>query len=133
MNRKQLCALIALALGASVVDNAALANPQDTAFSYQGQLTSGSGLVNGTQTFSFWLYNVSSGGSPVAGPIVVSNVNVFDGLFSVDVDFGLFFDGSQQYWLQVGVGDALVSPGTVEYLSPRQPVNTVPVAQFAFN
>ncbi|MBS0486264.1 MAG: hypothetical protein JSS13_02895, partial [Proteobacteria bacterium] len=65
MNRKQLCALIALALGASTIGNQAAADPQGYAFSYQGQLTSGSGLVNNSnQTFTFTLYNVSSGGSP---------------------------------------------------------------------
>ncbi|MGH8041423.1 MAG: hypothetical protein ACREPN_05195, partial [Rudaea sp.] len=135
MNRKQLCALIALALGASVASNPALADPQTYAFSYQGQLTSSSGLVNNnSQTFTFTLYNVDSGGSPISGPgitnpLVVNNVLVADGLFSVDLNFGLVFDGSQQYWLEVTVGN-----GTgAQTLSPRQPVNTVPVAQFAFN
>ncbi|HSN01101.1 MAG TPA: hypothetical protein VLS52_08860, partial [Rudaea sp.] len=103
MNRKQLCALIALALGASTLGNQAVADPQTYAFTYQGQLTSGSGLVNNSsQTFTFTLYNTATGGTPVTvpsgyyNPLVVNNVLVADGLFSVDLDFGLFFDGSQE-------------------------------------
>ena len=96
MNRKQLCALIALALGASTIGNEALADPQSYAFSYQGQLTSGSGLVNNnSQTLTFTLYNVATNGTPVtvpngySNPLVVNNVLVADGMFSVDLDFGL--------------------------------------------
>jgi hypothetical protein len=130
MTKNRLSALIATALlFAPLLDAYAGSNAQTTAFTYQGQLSDGTGPVTSAtqQTFTFTLYDALSGGSavltPRANPQVVT-ATVTDGLFTVDVDFGKAFDG-QQYWLEIEVNG--------ETLSPRQPVNAVPVAQWALN
>ena len=139
MKHKQLCALIAAALmSASALNVTAGATPQTTAFTYQGQLSNNGGLVSsGTpQSFTFTLYDAETNGTP----IVVSGTNpatgnpytnplsesaiVTSGLFTVDLDFGQTFAG-QQYWLEIAVNG--------QVLTPRQRVNTVPVAQYALN
>src|SRR5689334_17242282 len=122
MNRNKLYVLIASALmtcGAAV-DNAVAAS-QTTAFTYQGQLNDHGALTSGTYPMTFTLYNAPTGGSIVGTPISQS-IQVINGLFTTDLDFGLIF-GPTQYYLEITVN------GT--QLSSRQLVNTVPVAQWA--
>src|SRR5580658_622638 len=75
---------------------------QGTAFTYQGQLNDGSNAANGSYDLRFHLYNASSGGSIIAGPITNSATPVSTGLFNVTLDFGAVFDGTV-LWLQIGV------------------------------
>ncbi len=101
------------------LSTAALAAP----ITYQGQLRDGSGPYDGTANMAFRLYNSPTGGSMVGSLVSLSNVQVNNGLFQVELDFGGgAFDGSQR-WLQVTVD------GTV--LHPRQPVTAAPMAHFA--
>ena len=139
MKHKQLCALIAAALMSAAAFNAsAAATAQTTAFTYQGQLSNNGGLVSSStqQSFQFTLYDAATGGQkvvvsgtnpltgqPYTNPLLVS-ANVVDGLFTVDVDFGQTFSG-QQFWLEVAVNG--------QAMTPRQQINTVPVAQYALN
>ena len=128
MKRKPLSVLVTAALMTfSAADVSALA-PQGTAFTYQGQLDNGGSLANGTYYFSFTLYDAPTGGNVVAGPLQ-QQIDVIDGLFTADLDFGLVFSG-YQYWLEVKVGS---SPGNEQPLTARQPINVVPVAQYAMN
>jgi hypothetical protein len=130
MTKNRLSALIATALLFAPLWHAhAGSGAQTTAFTYQGQLSDATGPVTSAtqQTFTFTLYDALSGGSAVLTPRAnpqILTAAVTDGLFSVDVDFGQAFDG-QQYWLEIAVNG--------QPLSPRQPVNTVPVAQWALN
>ena len=131
MKHKQLCALIAAALMSAAAFNstATTATAQTTAFTYQGQLSNNGGLVssNTPQSFTFTLFDAESLGSAVLTPKPnpqTLSATVVDGLFTVDLDFGLAFSG-QQYWLEIAVNG--------QTLTPRQRVNTVPVAQWALN
>src|SRR4051812_34143098 len=119
MKRNKMYALIAAAL-MTVSADAAIAANQTTAFTYQGQLNDHGVLTSSAYTMNFTLYDAGSGGNVIAGPLTQS-VQVINGLFTIDLDFGLVF-GSTQYYLQIDVN------GTP--LSSRQLVNTVPVAQF---
>jgi len=106
----------------------ALATPQSTAFTYQGQLNASGSPANGTYQFTFTLYNASSGGSVIGAPVQQA-IGVVNGLFTTDLNFGSVFTG-QQYWLDIQVGS---TTGNEQPLSARQPVNAVPVAQYALN
>jgi hypothetical protein len=106
---------------------------QTTAFTYQGQLlATGGGLVNDPAlTVTFALYDASSNGALVSVPTGMNPVStsgaVVDGLFTRSVDFGLIFDGTNQYWVEVAVVDG---SGT-HVLAPRTQITTAPVAQYA--
>lgn len=134
MKRNQLYAFVAAALlstGAIVTSTSAQAQAvmQTTAFTYQGQLVGSDGPVNNSspgRTFRFTLLDSSN--APVMGTSpVVATTPVVDGLFTANVDFGLVF-GSTQYNLQIEVLD----DNGYEMIG-TQPINTVPVAQYALS
>jgi hypothetical protein len=129
MKRKYLCALVAsLLLSAASMQVSAGTPPQTTAFTYQGQLNAGGTFATGQYQFTFTLYDAPTGGSPVAPPIQ-QNIQVINGLFTTDLDFGQIFNGLQ-YWLDIQIGTNIDNE---EELSARQPINVVPVAQYALN
>ena len=124
MKRNHLSALIAAAfLAATGGDLAAQTTAQTTAFTYQGQLDAGGTLATGTYQFTFTLYDAATGGNIIGSPQVQS-IDVVNGVFTTDLDFGLVFNGTQ-YWLEIKVGS--------QPLSERQIINVVPVAQYALN
>jgi len=131
MKRKPLCALLAaLMLSTATLDLAAQTQPQRTAFTYQGQLNASGALPTGLYQFTFTLYDAPVGGNPIAGATpLAQSIQVINGLFTTDLDFGQIFDGAQ-YWLEIKVGTSLDNE---EPLSDRQPINGVPVAQYALN
>ena len=90
-----------------------------TIITYQGQLQDGSGPFTGTANLTFELYDNDEAGSLIAGPLVKEAVDVVDGLFKVELDFGNSI-GSQARWLQIEV------EGTV--LANRQRISAVPLA-----
>jgi hypothetical protein len=96
-----------------------------SSFSYQGELKNASGPVQGTCAFQFVLFDAPSGGAQV-GTALNQSVQVVDGLFTVQLDFGAgAFDGTS-HWLQVAVQCAGDSVPTV--LAPRQQLTAVPYA-----
>ena len=131
MKRKPLCALLAaLMLSTATLDLAAQTQTQRTAFTYQGQLNASGALPTGLYQFTFTLYDAPVGGNPIAGATpLAQSIQVINGLFTTDLDFGQIFDGAQ-YWLEIKVGTSLDNE---EPLSDRQPINAVPVAQYALN
>ena len=103
---------------------------QGTAFSYQGQLSSGGGPANGLYNFRFSLYTaaLTNGLSPI-GSVTNQDVGVTNGLFTTTLDFGPGIFTGANYWLQIGVSATTGTTFTV--LSPLQPVLPVPYAIFA--
>ncbi len=72
--------------------------PLDTTITYQGRLRlNGGRYVSDRCDFQFELYDAATGGSRVGGPLAVSDVPVTDGYFTVELDFGSVFDGSDRY------------------------------------
>src|SRR5208282_1185251 len=74
---------------------------QGTAFVYQGQLQNNGSPASGTFNFTFSLFNVSSAGAAVAGPVVTNGVIVTNGLFAVTLDFGSSVWNGQTNWLEI--------------------------------
>ncbi|MEP6496313.1 MAG: hypothetical protein ABJF01_26835 [bacterium] len=124
MKRNRLCVLVASALiSMSAMEAAQSAQPQTTAFTYQGQLNASGAYPTGNYLFSFTLYDADTGGNAIGVP-VMQNILVINGLFTADLDFGAAFGGTQ-YWLEIAVNG--------QVLQNRQRVNSVPVADYALS
>lgn len=99
---------------------------QTSAFNYQGKLTEAGASANGTYQFTFRLYDSQAGGSQVGPTLSDVSINVADGSFSANLDFGAAaFAGGDRY-IDVSVrktaGDAYTP------LTPRQKINSAPYA-----
>ena len=127
MNPKFLCRFLCVAISICGIETLCA---QGTAFTYQGQLSSGGNPANGSYDLTFSLYNSTSLASPVvAGPVTNSAVAVTNGLFTVSLNFGPGIFSGTNYWLQIAVRPN--GPGSFTTLSPRQPLLPVPYAIFA--
>jgi hypothetical protein len=110
---------------------AAAAAETGTAFTYQGHLYDDYYAANGAFDFRFRLYAGESDPDQVGSDVVRDSVEVVDGYFAAELDFGGVFDGTDR-WLEIGVraGD-LEDPNEYTPLSPRQKVTASPYALFA--
>jgi hypothetical protein len=70
------------------------------------------------------LFGSPTGSDQVGSTVSTPSFPVVNGRFTTDLDFPGTFNGLQR-WLEVKVG--------TQVLSPRQPVNAVPVAQYALS
>jgi hypothetical protein len=103
------------------------ASPLGTAFTYQGFLRSPAGSpVTGICDFQFSLYDDASSGSQIGSTQTLSSVNLLDGRFTVQLDFGGQFTGEGR-WLQVALRCPAGSGGYT-VLAPRQSITPSPYA-----
>lgn len=105
---------------------------QTTAFTYQGRLAEGGQPANGIYDLQFNLYGLAAGGSALSAPLLVSDVGVSNGLFTVALDFGSAVSDGRSRWLEIEVRPG-ASTGAFTRLSPRQPVTPTPYALYASN
>ncbi len=99
-------------------------------FTYQGQLKQGGVPVSEPTAMRFSLWSTASHGLVIGSAIEVDPLDVVNGLFQVDLDFGIgAFDGNPR-WLQIELKDSF---GSYFSLEPRQPINPAPYALFALN
>ena len=117
-------ALLALLLTLNLQPSTASA--QGTAFTYQGRLNSGGSPATGNYDLTFSLFSVSTGGSPVAGPLTQTGVGVTNGLFTVLLDYGSGVFNGTTYWLEIGVRTN--GAATFATLAPRQQLTPTPYA-----
>lgn len=96
-----------------------------TSIPYQGRLMDNGVAANGIYDFGFGLFDVQSGGTPIA-TCQREDVSVTDGLFSTALDFGDVFNGTA-YWLGVTVRPG-ASGGSYTPLMPRSPMLPAPYA-----
>lgn len=103
-----------------------------TAFTYQGRLDDNGQPANGTYDFEFRVGDSPVGGLQIGSAVTVGDVVVTDGLFTVQLDFGMTpFNGADR-WLNVGVR-AGNSVGAYTSLAPRQQFTVTPYALYAMN
>jgi hypothetical protein len=125
MNLKNLPCLAAIVAAGFVH-----AHAQSTAFVYQGRLDTAGVPTNGTNDFSFALFDAAIGGIRVGDINRFNALGISNGLFTVTLDFGsAAFNGSPR-WLQIGVRPGS-SAGAFTELAPRQPITATPNAIFA--
>jgi hypothetical protein len=103
----------------------ACVHAQGTVFTYQGFLKVSGNPANANYDFQFSLWTAASGGLLVGATLTVPNVPVQNGLFTVSLDFGSVWDGSDRY-LQIAVRPA--GSGSYTTLSPRVKINPTPYA-----
>jgi hypothetical protein len=109
-----------------------VAGPVGSGFTYQGELQQLGGPADGVFDFEFNLYDVSVDGVALTAPSFLEGVNVQDGVFTVELDFGAAaFDGTQ-LWLDIAVRESGTGATYME-LSPRQKISPVPYALYAAN
>ena len=102
---------------------------QGTAFLYQGQLNDGGTAATGKYDLSCSLYDAVTNGNLVSITQTNLAVPVTNGLFTLTLDFGSIFTGTN-YYLAINVRTN-TSTGVFTTLWPRQPVLPVPYAIFA--
>jgi hypothetical protein len=101
---------------------------QGTAFTYQGQLRANNASASGSYDLTFSLFGTNTDGVAIAGPLTNSAVNISNGLFTVELDFGNQFSGAPR-WLEIGVRTN--GSGAFTTLAPRQPLTPAPYAIMA--
>jgi len=105
---------------------------QGTAITYQGLLKGGSGApASGSYDFRVLVYDASSSGTVVGGPLTNSATSVSNGLFTIGLDFGPGVFSGPDRWIEIGVrsnGAALFTT-----LTPRQKVTALPYSITAGN
>ncbi|MEM7032277.1 MAG: hypothetical protein AAF629_22190 [Chloroflexota bacterium] len=100
-----------------------------TAFSYQGHLMDGGQPANGDYDLQFRLDLTENGNDSIGPTLSKENVPIVDGVFTVALDFGNVFDGTQ-LWLEVSVRTSTSTDGYTT-LQPRQKISIVPFAAYA--
>jgi hypothetical protein len=96
---------------------------QTTEFTYQGSLKNGAVPAAGNYDFEFALFDSVAGGIQVGAAQTRSGVAVADGTFSVKLDFGGQFPGSNRF-LEIRVRQT--GGGAFTSLTPRQAVTSSP-------
>ena len=125
--------ILALALGLMVWSaKVSQAAPMGTAFTYQGRLIDANNAAEDLYDFQFNLYDDANTitGNQLGDAIDINELNVIDGYFTVELNFGSGIFTGNARWLEIGVrpGD---STGGFTTLSPRQEVTPTPYAIYA--
>jgi hypothetical protein len=108
-----------------------VAGPVGTAFNYQGLLLDNKLLAGGLYDFQFNLFDANIGGNELGAEVSKPEVNVIDGYFTVELDFGSVFVG-YGCWLEVSVRHYDQNdPCAYTVLSPRQKITPTPYALYA--
>jgi hypothetical protein len=105
---------------------APLASP-GTAFTYQGQLRNGAGVVNSTCDLEFGLWDALTLGTQVGVTQTKSAITVTNGLFSTPLDFGASAINGEARSLAMTVR-CPAGAGSYSPLTPRQPLTPAPLA-----
>ncbi len=106
----------------------AYAGAQGTAFTYQGFLRQSALPANGSYDFQFSLWTAATGGTQVGTTQTIIGVSVQSGLFTVTLDFGAVWDGTDRF-LQIAVRPTGI--GSYTTLSPRVRIAPTPYALYA--
>ncbi len=105
--------------------------PLPAVFTYQGQLKQDGRPLDDLMDmrFSLWLAATEDDAADQIGSAqLITSIEVVNGLFSVELDFGVnAFDGTAR-WLQIEVHDPNDPPGSFTLLSPRQSLTPTPYA-----
>jgi len=121
----------AAALLVTVVLWASAAGAQSTLFTYQGQLIEAGTPANGEFDLQFALFGADQGEAPIGTTQTLSNVTVSNGLFTVDLDFGVTAFPGDNRFLEISVRPA--GGGSFTTLTPRQFISASPYSIRSLN
>ncbi len=103
-----------------------------TAFTYQGRLTDANLVADGQYDFKFQLYDMATDGNQIAGDVTIGEVEVVDGYFTAQPDFGSSAFTGDARWLAIGIRPGVLEdPNDYNDLTPRQEVTPTPYAIYA--
>src|SRR4030042_4861428 len=106
--------------------------PMGTAWTYQGRLMDANGPADGVFEFQFELYDSPEDGNQLDGTFALLSVDVIDGYFTVELDFGGGVFAGDACWLEIGLRPGnTTNPFTI--LTPRQELTPTPYALYAAN
>jgi hypothetical protein len=131
METKKILTIMVVALGLTVCPvKVSEAEPMGTAWTYQGRLMDDNKPMDGVYDLLFMLFNEPNGtGYQMPQTNDINDIDVIDGYFTVELDFGSSEFNGHAKWLEI-----LVRPGDSndvnDYvtLSPRQEVTPTPYA-----
>lgn len=124
MNNKSFLRLLLLVFCIAFTFGSARA--QTSAFTYQGKLSDMSVPANGQYDFTFRLLDAASGGNQIGTDAVFDNVQVTNGIFTVNLNFGAqAFTGGGQRFLEISVRPG-AETGAYTTLAPRQQITSSP-------
>ena len=118
--------MLGLQVGLNLAQDAAPQAALGTAFTYQGRLADGGAAANGQYDLLFRLYAGLTGGTAL-GEVMLNDVPVSEGLFTVSLSFGSGAFNGEARFLEVGVRPG-PSSGAFTTLSPRQALTPAPYA-----
>ena len=98
-------------------------------FTYQGQLKSSDVPYTGTCDFTFALFDALTEGTEI-NTLTLTNVNVDEGYFTVQLDYGPNAFQGDNRWLEIAVR-CPAGAGNYTPLTPRQFLSAAPYALFA--
>ncbi|MHC4693842.1 MAG: hypothetical protein ACYS67_13955 [Planctomycetota bacterium] len=133
MKTTRILTIMVVALGLTICfAEVSEAVPIGTAWTYQGRLMDDSNPADGLYDFQFKLFDDPCTGTQQEGTIEVNDLEVIDGYFTVDLDFGgSVFDGDAR-WLEITIRPgASVDGNDFATLSPRQETMPTPYALYA--
>ncbi len=124
--------LIAVLLVVACLLQSAQAWPMGTAFTYQGRLVDANDFADGFYEFQFELYDSAINGTQINGTYALRDVEVVDGYFTVEVDFGTGAFTGDARWLETSIRP-INTTQSFTILSPRQELTPSPYALYAQN
>jgi hypothetical protein len=132
MKGTKILTTMVLAMGLAIcLASPARAAPMGTAYTYQGRLIKGDETGDGLYDFTFKLFDDPCTGTQQAGTVIIDDLDVIDGYFTAELDFGAAFDGNAR-WLEIAVRPgASIDGNDFLTLLPRQEVTPTPLALYA--
>ena len=131
MMRRTVVSGIAMMLAAASLTLSAYAQQSSTAFTYQGFLKDNNNPANAKYDLQFTLYDAPTGGNRIGNSVVFDDLQITNGLFTVEIDFGINpFSSGQRRWIEIGIRP-FNSTGSFVILDPRIELTPVPYAIYA--
>lgn len=131
MKTTKILAIMVLVLGLMVCPaELAGAAPIGTGFTYQGRLVDDNSVANGQYDFQFKVFDNVIFGKQQGNTIYINKLDVIDGYFTAELDFGSGIFTGDARWLEIGVRPG-GSTGSFTILSPLQEIRPTPNAMYA--
>lgn len=111
---------------------AGLIGKMGTVYTYQGRLLDDNKPADGSFDLEFKLYDDPDSGTQQGSTITINQLDVIDGYFTVELDFGSGVFTGDPRWLEIGVRPGeFDDPNVYTVLSPRQMITPTPYALLA--